>query len=243
MGLFRQEQWSGLLCPSPGDLPNPVIKPRSPTLQTDSLPSAPWKIRNESHRSFPQGCQSSKAPIFVGSVCISAVMSGCLVVTWPTLVKGLFCSAWVPVLPYGLVGMRSLCPSWVNTFLSHAHGILSVIDHLLCHKTSFSIWKTWNPIAYTDHNNFLLEIINRKRSGESITDVWKLYNKFLNSLSQRRNPKKSHNMFLMEWKQIHSISKFTGCRYISSWEKCMALEISIGKEWSQMKISPCNWGN
>ena len=65
-----------------------------------------------SHGSFPQGCQSSKAPVFVGSVCISAVMSGCLVVTWQTLVKGLFRSAWVPVLPYGLVGMRSLFPSW-----------------------------------------------------------------------------------------------------------------------------------
>ena len=31
--------WSGLPCPSPGDLPNPGIKPRSPTLQTDSLPA------------------------------------------------------------------------------------------------------------------------------------------------------------------------------------------------------------
>ena len=36
----RQEYWSGLPCP-PGDLPNPGIKPRSPTLQADSLPSEP----------------------------------------------------------------------------------------------------------------------------------------------------------------------------------------------------------
>ena len=40
-GLFRQEYWSGLLFPSPGDLPNPGIKPRSPALQVDSLPSEP----------------------------------------------------------------------------------------------------------------------------------------------------------------------------------------------------------
>ena len=34
----RQEYWSGLPFPSPGDLPNPGIKPGSPALQADSLP-------------------------------------------------------------------------------------------------------------------------------------------------------------------------------------------------------------
>ena len=37
----RQEYWSGLPFHSPGDLPNPGIEPRSPTLQADSLPSEP----------------------------------------------------------------------------------------------------------------------------------------------------------------------------------------------------------
>ena len=37
----RQEYWSGLPCPSPGDLPNPGIESRCPTLQADSLPSEP----------------------------------------------------------------------------------------------------------------------------------------------------------------------------------------------------------
>ena len=41
MGFSRQEYWSGLPCPPPGDLPNPGIKPRSPRLQADSLPSEP----------------------------------------------------------------------------------------------------------------------------------------------------------------------------------------------------------
>ena len=41
MGFSRQEYWSGLPFPSPGDLPNLGIKPRSPTLQTDALTSAP----------------------------------------------------------------------------------------------------------------------------------------------------------------------------------------------------------
>ena len=41
MGFSRQEYWSGLPCPPPGDLPNSGIEPRSPTLQADSLPSEP----------------------------------------------------------------------------------------------------------------------------------------------------------------------------------------------------------
>ena len=41
MGFSRQEYWSGLPCPPPGDLSNPGIKPRSPTLQADSLSSEP----------------------------------------------------------------------------------------------------------------------------------------------------------------------------------------------------------
>ena len=41
MGFSRQEYWSGLPLPSPGDLPYPGIEPRSPTLQADTLTSAP----------------------------------------------------------------------------------------------------------------------------------------------------------------------------------------------------------
>ena len=37
----RQEYWSGLTCLSLGDLPNPGMEPRSPTLQADTLPSEP----------------------------------------------------------------------------------------------------------------------------------------------------------------------------------------------------------
>ena len=41
MGFSRQECWSGLPFPSPGDLPDPGIKPRSPALQADALLSEP----------------------------------------------------------------------------------------------------------------------------------------------------------------------------------------------------------
>ena len=42
MGFSRQEYWSGLPCPPPGDLPDPGMEarsPESPALQADSLPA------------------------------------------------------------------------------------------------------------------------------------------------------------------------------------------------------------
>ena len=50
MGFSRQENWSQLPCPLPGNLPDPGIKPPSPALQADSLPlshqgrSITWKM-------------------------------------------------------------------------------------------------------------------------------------------------------------------------------------------------------
>ena len=41
MGFSRQEYWSGLPFPSPGDLPNPGIEPGSPAFRADALTSEP----------------------------------------------------------------------------------------------------------------------------------------------------------------------------------------------------------
>ena len=50
MEFSRQEYWSGLPFPSPGDLPDPGIEPGSPALQADSLlselPGKPKKSKN-----------------------------------------------------------------------------------------------------------------------------------------------------------------------------------------------------
>ena len=60
----RQEYWSGLPSPSPGDLPNPGIESGSPALQADSLPSElpgkPWVTANH--------CLISKPP-WMGPYC------------------------------------------------------------------------------------------------------------------------------------------------------------------------------
>ena len=41
MGFSRQEYWNGLPFPSPRDLPDPGIEPRSPSFQADALTSEP----------------------------------------------------------------------------------------------------------------------------------------------------------------------------------------------------------
>ena len=48
MEFSRQEYWSGVSFPSPEDLPDPGIKPRSPALQADALPSEPPGKHQES---------------------------------------------------------------------------------------------------------------------------------------------------------------------------------------------------
>ena len=56
MGFFRQEYWSGLPFPSPGDLPGPGIEPGSPALQTEALlselPGKPVSKLNKSKNSY-----------------------------------------------------------------------------------------------------------------------------------------------------------------------------------------------
>ena len=49
MGFSRQEYWSGLPFPSPRDLPDPGIEPRSPAFQADAL-----KGKIHSNTSLPQ---------------------------------------------------------------------------------------------------------------------------------------------------------------------------------------------
>ena len=52
MGLPRQEHWSGLPLPSPGELPYLVIKPASPAWQADSLLPCPWEALSENGHSL-----------------------------------------------------------------------------------------------------------------------------------------------------------------------------------------------
>ena len=55
MGFSRQEYWSGLPFPSPGDLPDPGLKPGSPALHVDALPSEPPGTPNIAIHELIQG--------------------------------------------------------------------------------------------------------------------------------------------------------------------------------------------
>ena len=60
VGFSRQEYWSGLPCPPPGDLPNLGTEPRPPALLADSLPSEPPRsdaaAAAKSLQSYPTLC-------------------------------------------------------------------------------------------------------------------------------------------------------------------------------------------
>ena len=61
LGFSRQEYWSWLSFPSPGDLPNPRIEPGSPALQADPLSSEPQRKPNQrSNCQHPLNYRKSK---------------------------------------------------------------------------------------------------------------------------------------------------------------------------------------
>ena len=65
MGFSRQEYWSGLPFPSPGDLPDPGIKPRSPTLQADALISM-MRLCNRIWQELPAPSIQGQLQILLG---------------------------------------------------------------------------------------------------------------------------------------------------------------------------------
>ena len=62
VGFSRQEDWSGLPFPSPGDLPDPRIKPESPALQVTSLPLGRQEVIHVLVSILPQNPLPSRLP-------------------------------------------------------------------------------------------------------------------------------------------------------------------------------------
>ena len=71
MGFSRQEYWSGLLFPPPGDLPSPVTELWSPALKADSLPIEPWSspvaqmVKNLPAMKIPWKWEWLPTPVFL----------------------------------------------------------------------------------------------------------------------------------------------------------------------------------
>ena len=62
MGFFRQEYWSGLPFPPPGDLPNPGIEPESPVFPALQMDYLPTKLSGKP----PIYCYLNSISIFLG---------------------------------------------------------------------------------------------------------------------------------------------------------------------------------
>ena len=72
MKFSRPEYWSGKTFLSPGELPNPGIKPRSPALQADSLPAEPQgKPKKTGVVAYPFSRGSSRPRNWTGVFCIA----------------------------------------------------------------------------------------------------------------------------------------------------------------------------
>ena len=94
MGFSRQEYWSGLPLPSPGDLPNSGIEPRSPALQADTL------LRGESNFSY--------AGIMFGFPIMEIIAVHDFLNNSPNLTAFIF--LWFFSFSYFLL-LRNLCPA------------------------------------------------------------------------------------------------------------------------------------
>ena len=72
LGFSKQERWSELPCPPPGDRPNPGIKPRSSALWADSLLSEPpGKPKNTEWVAYPYSRRSSQTGNWTGVSCVA----------------------------------------------------------------------------------------------------------------------------------------------------------------------------
>ena len=148
MGFFRQEYWSGLLFPSPGDNPDPGIEPWSPTLQADSLPSEPaGKPRSEEQR---------KSKAIFGSILNKGWYSQVALVVKKTLLSICQCrrhkrcgfDSWVRRSPGGGRGNPLQYSGLENSMTEEPGGLQSIVLQRIGHD--------WRDLAHTHTHTLML---------------------------------------------------------------------------------------
>ena len=175
MGFFRQEYWSGLLCPPPGDLPDPGVKPTSlmsPALAggffTASINHLPWK--------------TSRMLIFIVESASQHTILQHPSSGFPSQNKSLKSSQWQDVC----LLQRPQQPSWLHLLHSSLHSVL-----ISCSLNTLSILNTPEPLhllsdflRYTSPDAFCLPLI-------SLVSLFKyllIRNSFLTALYKAASP-------------------------------------------------------
>ena len=82
MGFFRQEYWSGLLCPLPGDLPSPGLNLCLLHWQVGSLPLTTWEAHEERFRGIQEKRWSPRTRSSEGRVSRFLAPNACSVAQW-----------------------------------------------------------------------------------------------------------------------------------------------------------------
>ena len=89
---------------------------------------------------------------------------------------------------------RTFHPKKINfTFFPSAHRTLSIIDHILGHKSSPGKFKKIEIISsiFSDHNAVRLAVNHRGKKAIKNANIWRLNNTLLNNQSQKKSKKKS----------------------------------------------------
>ena len=135
MGFSRQEYWSGLPFPSPGDLPNPGIEPGSPALQADALPPEP--------PGKPGRCFSFILLLHAPLLLIGTQMS--LILVWAL---GLFCFVVVVVVVQSLSRVQLFATPWTA---AHQASLSLTISRILCKFMSIELVMPSNHLILCCH--------------------------------------------------------------------------------------------
>ena len=109
MGFSRQEYWSGYPFPSPGDLPNPGIEPRSPTLQVDSLPCEP-PGKPQKHQCHP--CVKGWGETVRGTGKYLSILILRLLLIYRCSLHSHFQSKFLCVVPFGFIHFFNPAQAW-----------------------------------------------------------------------------------------------------------------------------------
>ena len=130
MGFSRQAYWSGLPFPSPGDLPNPGIKPGSPALQADSLPTELWGKPTSSIVSYTHKktgeilklCKSAHG--FIASCFLVDSLAGYGILGWK-LFPAKLCRCHSLMFPFSVLLLRKLHLFWLQSLCAFFKAPLS----------------------------------------------------------------------------------------------------------------------